>query len=217
MTEYPNNRNILEKPNDMDLVTIQVIENRGQKFELKTGVNAELATAWVNTISTEEEVLRWTADHRKRAKPDDILKRNKPDGDKNMVTYSLWTPENKLAAVSWYQIWKPGEEEQRNISVYCTEQKIKDPTILTSAFRIAKDYRGQGLATKIVKATESHYPEYLLKYKNLNNILFTLETDEKNEAAVRTYVKNGYQTIGMFEQPDKESYRGKRLLMAKKH
>ncbi len=70
----------------------------------------------------------------------------------------------------------------------------------------------------MISLTESSYATYLSQKLDAPiNILFTLETDQNNEAAVHTYESSGYKTIGEFDQPDKESYRGKRLLMVKRH
>ncbi len=200
-----------------DLIKITEIENRtGNKYTLMVGINEKLAIAWANIISTDPEVIKWTAEARKRSTSTDILQRNKPSETKNIATYSLWSENKNLAAVSWYQIWEPGKEEQGLIEKFCGENNINKPYIITSAFRIVADYRRQGLAGKIITNTETHYKSYLLaKFKSNDNILFTLETDENNIPAVQTYLKNGYKTIGTFDQPEKESFHGKRLLMAK--
>ncbi len=201
-----------------DLAELQSFKNLGKKYIFKVGVNEDLAKAWVNDISSEAEVVKWTAEPIKRSTVGEILKRNIPGETKYIVTYSLWSEKGDLAAVAWYQIWEPGEEELKNITQFCKEEGIKNPIITTSAFRVALDFRRQGLAKKIISLTELFYPLYLSeKFKMPINILFTLETDEMNQAAAQTYKSNGYKIIGAFEQPEKETYRGKRLLMVKKH
>jgi ribosomal protein S18 acetylase RimI-like enzyme len=194
------------------------IASNGNKYSFKVGVNKELAEAWSAKISNDPEVKKWTADFKKRATSEEILARNKPGEPKNVVTYSLWSTDGKLAAVSWYQIWDPGEAEMEKITEYCQAKGIDNPLILTIAFRVAADFRKQGLAKQMITLTETAYAAYLAqKNDTAAPILFTLETDQGNLVAVHTYETRGYTTIGEFDQPDKESYRGKRLLMVKRH
>lgn len=194
------------------------IESNGNNYIFKVGVNEELAKRWVEEIVNESEVIKWTADPKKRSTQSDILQKNKPGEPKNIATYSLWSTDGKLAAVSWYQVWEPGEEEMKYITRFCKEQGVDNPYITTSAFRVAAHFRGQGLAKKIISLTEKFYASYLSEKINSSvNLLFTLETDQNNKVAVHTYESSGYVKIGEFDQPDKEPYRGKRLLMVKRH
>jgi len=201
-----------------NLASLAEFESNGHRYVFKVGMNEQLAKAWAENISKEAEVAKWTADANKRFSPNEILQRNRPGATKNIVTYSLWADKGELVAVSWYQIWNPSEEKAKSIIEFCKEDKFENPYIVTSAFRVALKYRRQGLTKLIIPLTESSYASYLSeKFKSSVNILFTLETDENNIAAVRTYLGNGYIVIGTFDQSNRESYRGRRLLMLKRH
>lgn len=198
-----------------ELHTIDTIEIGGRNFDFKVGVNQSLASEWAKNISGEPEVAKWTRDPIKRATAKNILDRNMPGGPKNLVTYSLWNENQQLAAVSWYQAWNPGDEEEESITAHLSGA-AENTHIVTSAFRVAANFRRLGLATRLIELTELNYALYLTQKLGANkDILFTLETDEENLAAARTYRNCGYTTIGEFDQPDREAYRGKRLLMAK--
>ena len=148
-----------------NLSDLEQFANLGKQYIFKVGVNEKLASAWVKVISAEAEVIKWTAESRKRATIKDILEKNKPDDKKYIATYSLWSEAGDLVAVSWYQIWEPGAEELDKITTFCEAERINNPIILTSAFRVAADFRKQGLAKKWLHLP--NYPILLICLKNL--------------------------------------------------
>jgi len=67
---------------------------------------------------------------------------------------------------------------------------------------VAKDYRGQGIATKLL--------DYAIKQGEEEGILdFTLEVRAGNEPAIRVYEKNGFEGVGIrpgfYEDPKEDA------------
>ena len=94
----------------------------------------------------------------------------------------MWSEAGDLVAVSWYQIWEPGAEELDKITTFCEAERINNPIILTSAFRVAADFRKQGLAKNGYTYRIILFFLFVSKLDASVNIIFTLETDQNNEA-----------------------------------
>lgn len=202
------------------LSKIGEIESKGNTYAVYSGLTEELALAWAEQVGTDEEVKKWTSDPRKRSTSEDILKRNDPnDSEKKLQTYSVWDGNpaegGRLVAISWYQVWKPGEAENADISKFLESEGLDSSLYVptTSAFRIFGEYRGKGLGRPLVEYTEVNYLEHLNK-NGFSDVIFTLETDQENKRAVGLYQKMGYEIIESYEQ-DRDEYRGNRILMVK--